>query len=96
MTNSVIASMISITIDNLPETSYSYQVYSGSNSGILIITIFLNDDFYLNTLSTTARVFINGTQFTNRLIKVNCRKRFSYSKVLANSEGGLVTQYPPT
>ena len=49
MTNSVIASMISITIDNLPETSYSYQVYSGSNSGRLIITIFLNDVCYLTS-----------------------------------------------
>ena len=61
---------MSLAIDGLDPTKYYYNFYPGSTAGMVLFNIFVTDDFFNDGKQAIARVFINGTEFTNKAINI--------------------------
>lgn len=63
-----IFSRITLAIDGISNNQYTFIPYSGNTNGQILFAIFLKNDYYNDRLTTTAKLYIDGIEFTNRQI----------------------------
>ncbi len=74
---------------DVPDSKYQVQFYPGNTQGQVLFIIYLKDDYYLDSESAIARLYIDGEEQSYKNIIIQCERKINFNKFMVNPNAAI-------